>query len=626
MGKCLFMRKGEVHTAPITGLPSGYTELTYIQSNGTQYIDTGFKPKYNSRVVMDISDLSSTDGLLYGSRNTNSSTDSKQFLIYLASATSIRADYFGTNASLTISDRTARTTIDQNANVTTMFGGTVTNTAVSSGEGSYPMYIFTINNAGSAHSAYTSYKLHSCRIYDNGTLVRDYIPCINLSGDVGLYDLAGKQFYGNAGTGTFQMGTPVVSLPNGYTRLAYIQSSGTQYVDVGFIPDNNTRVVMDADIVGTPTSNSTLFGARTDATIDAYALIWYYTGSYFRSFYNNQYTTSVTWSVPVNGRRIYDKSKETTTIGGTSQSYTNAEFQCDYNLLLLALNLAGTAGWFANAKLYSCGVYDNGVRIRFFIPCMNAEGEVGLYDLVTEEFYGNAGSGTFIAGAMIVDGGILASDIAVGSSVYLNENGSPIEYLVVNQGLPSNSSLYDTSCDGTWLLRKDCHSKQVWDSSNVNDYENSDIHTWLNGEFLSLFDVFTKEIIKQVKIPYIKGAGTSGQGVGSGASGLYTKIFLLSSFEIGLTSDYYTDGACLSYFYGLSNWDEFRLAYHNGTAVGWWLRSTSREYNYAILIASDAGPANGNVTFNDVYYARPALILPSNAIFDAETLVLKGVS
>lgn len=45
--------------------------------------------------------------------------------------------------------------------------------------------------------------------------------------------------------------------------------------------------------------------------------------------------------------------------------------------------------------------------------------------------------------------GILASDLAVGDIVKLTENGTPVEYIVVNQGIPGNSSLYDSSCDGT---------------------------------------------------------------------------------------------------------------------------------------------------------------------------------
>lgn len=50
--------------------------------------------------------------------------------------------------------------------------------------------------------------------------------------------------------------------------------------------------------------------------------------------------------------------------------------------------------------------------------------------------------------------GILASDLAVGDIVKLTESGTPVEYIVVNQGIPENSGLYDSSCNGTWLLRK----------------------------------------------------------------------------------------------------------------------------------------------------------------------------
>ena len=83
--------------------------------------------------------------------------------------------------------------------------------------------------------------------------------------------------------------------------------------------------------------------------------------------------------------------------------------------------------------------------------------------------------------------GIKASELAVGSSVFLMENGSPAEYLVVNQGIPNNHHSYDSSCDGTWLLRKNIYEKRVWDSTN-HDYANSDIHTYLNSDFLGIYD------------------------------------------------------------------------------------------------------------------------------------------
>ena len=164
---------------------------------------------------------------------------------------------------------------------------------------------------------------------------------------------------------------------------------------------------------------------------------------------------------------------------------------------------------------------------------------------------------------------------AVGSVLKLNLNGSPKNFIVVHQGKPS--SLYDDSCDGTWLLMQDIYSTRQWDGSN-NDYKNSDIHSWLNGTFLNLFDANIREAIKQVKIPYHNGTGSSGS-VASGANGLSCKIFLLSGYELGWTksdnSYFPQDGAKLDYFTAGtgSAANNKRIAKYNGSATRWWTRS-----------------------------------------------------
>lgn len=227
--------------------------------------------------------------------------------------------------------------------------------------------------------------------------------------------------------------------------------------------------------------------------------------------------------------------------------------------------------------------------------------------------------------------GILASDIAVGSTVKLMENGVAVEYLVVNQGIPGGSSLYDASCDGMWVLRKDIYENRQWHSSNVNDYENSTIHSYLNGTFLGLFDANIQSAIKQVKIPYRAGSGY-GTTVTSGANGLSAKIFLLSSSEVSFNHSYMptTEGAELSYFAGCADdgADTKRVANFNGSATHWWLRSpychSGAGSNRALYV-----DANGNWGGNNCsksYAVRPALILPSTALFDKITLILKGVA
>ena len=210
------------------------------------------------------------------------------------------------------------------------------------------------------------------------------------------------------------------------------------------------------------------------------------------------------------------------------------------------------------------------------------------------------------------------------------EGGTAVEYLVVNQGIPSNSDLYDASCNGTWLLRKDIHSNRQWATSNVNKYESSAINTWLNGEYFSSLGTIEQASIKQVKIPYRKDGGEGGTDQ-SGADGLLCKVFLLGGYELGWTAfdvQYFPkDGAKLSYFEsgdGTSATNK-RIAKLNGSTANWWLRSPYTRYTYDVFGVSSAGyKYSGNLASNS-YGIRPALVLPSNALFDETTMLLKGV-
>lgn len=190
---------------------------------------------------------------------------------------------------------------------------------------------------------------------------------------------------------------PTARLPEEYQEVEYIQSSGTQYIDTGFVPSNNTRVVMDFEFTAAPSSYAALCGVRIAPRQGNYVFVWH-TSGYFRSDYNN--SESQTWAATAIGRWALDKNKETTTFNGTSLSYTNSAFSSTYNLYLLARNSKGTADCKAAAKLYSCQMYDNGTLVRDFVPCYRkADSTAGLYNLVSGAFYTNAGSGSFAVGA-----------------------------------------------------------------------------------------------------------------------------------------------------------------------------------------------------------------------------------
>ena len=230
---------------------------------------------------------------------------------------------------------------------------------------------------------------------------------------------------------------------------------------------------------------------------------------------------------------------------------------------------------------------------------------------------GVASEGAFTSATPIA--GTPLGELAVGTLIKILENGAPVEYLIVNQGLPS--SMYDASCDGCWVLRKDIAENRAWDSSD-NSYKNSDIQAYLNGSWVSRYSAGALSQIKQVKIPYVNGTG-SGGSVASGANGLSCKIFLLSGYEVGWTTsdDKYfpRDGAKLSYFDSGNNAtaNNKRIADYNGSAAHWWLRSPY----------TDRANGVGNVNFDGSYHnwgcsgtsgVRPALILPSTALVDQD--------
>ena len=226
--------------------------------------------------------------------------------------------------------------------------------------------------------------------------------------------------------------------------------------------------------------------------------------------------------------------------------------------------------------------------------------------------------------AMPVAAGTQISTLEVGTLVKMNISGTPWEWRIVHQGLPG--SMYDQSCDGCWLLLDKIYENRQWNSSDMNDYENSTVNAYLNEDFFGLLDSGTQSQVKDVKIPYRPGSGTS-TNVSSGANGLSCKIFLLSATEVSFSFDYMpaNEGAELSYFAGCadSDADSKRVANFNGAVNNWWLRSPSTDpysSDSALLVYTDGfwypyscSKLNG---------VRPALILPSTALVDDELNVL----
>lgn len=202
---------------------------------------------------------------------------------------------------------------------------------------------------------------------------------------------------------------------------------------------------------------------------------------------------------------------------------------------------------------------------------------------------------------------------AVGSIVKIKVNGAAKDFIIVHQGKPS--SVYDDSCNGTWLLMKDIYTTCTF--GNNNSYKDSSIHTYLNGTFYNLIDSDIRAAIKQVKIPYLNGTGGGDGSLATGANGLSTKVFLLSGYEVGWTTSdngyFPKDGVRLAYFGNSSSGNSKRIAYNGSSAAFWWLRSPFTGNNSYVWCVDTDGSYNYS-WYGSSCGVRPAFILPSTLV------------
>ena len=452
-----------------------------------------------------------------------------------------------------------------------------------------------------------------------------------------------------------------MALPSGYTKLDYIESSGTQYINTGFKPNQNTRCVIDIENLSS--AQASFFGARASQNAASFTY-FSLTATTGRSDYgSSKQSMSFTNTV---GRYTVDQNKNVCTANGVTATGTANTFQLTNNLYLMAVNQADAAIQNAKLKLYSAKIYDNGTLVRDFIPCKNASGTIGLWDNVNSVFYANAGKGTFStgkkhktqidgtgyeikSGRVLIAGtgydikkgrtliggtgydisfGTPVGELAVGTSVFMNVNGVRTEFIVVHQGNP-DSSLYDASCNGTWVLMKNIYAKV-----NVGVdyyYHTGKTSAYLNNTFLKLLDSGVQAAIKQVKIPYATwgyASGHYGHIIHKGANGLSTKIFAPSAHEVSNDYSYYLsagDGATLDYFANDSSDStscQHRVAYLNGAECNWKLR-TPELAGSGIEVSGSSSTTyvweNGHLgssNFESTYGMRPQFIFPFEVLND----------
>lgn len=263
----------------------------------------------------------------------------------------------------------------------------------------------------------------------------------------------------------------MANLPSGYIELEYIESTGTQYIDTKYKPNNNTQVITKAFLSLSDTAYW-LFGARNGSAIATFGFLTYQ--NQYRSDYGTDQGKFINQSFSENF--IINKNKNITTINDSNEvtSPTNT-FQCSYNLYLFANNSGGSITGKGSSTIYYFQIFENGNKIKDFIPCKNPSNEVGLYDLVYGTFYPNAGTGDFIAGPVVPQNEITITGVP--SNLGELAGNSSFNYVVSDTLGSDNISVtekIDSSILRTYLVNSEDNQTFTIDISTLD----SGAHTY----------------------------------------------------------------------------------------------------------------------------------------------------
>ncbi|MCQ2394073.1 MAG: hypothetical protein MJ249_07270 [Kiritimatiellae bacterium] len=409
-------------------LPRGYRAIPSIRSDGQQWLDTG----------VDADEMTSVDlrfgGVSYVNQTVFFGQDAWTGHRFLFNQQSGRFYFHGRGVAMTTvaASTDYRLTVGNNEQIylTTADAEPAVYADTRTYNGANRRLALFATNAGGYRSSFTCYGLRIARC---GEIVRDFMPCRAPNGEVGLWDWVSGRFFNNKGTGAFEGGD------EGAARLGYLQATGTQYIDTGYIVKALDKVecVVKTPASGYPATYSALFGTKyagdeTTASGTMNQIFGFFVrfSNRMETRYNRGKSEYMSTTQGASGEGTFPYDERTTlvcqgdtatwsSVSGTSGYITvppEAVVDTTAPLFVFDQNSgAGVAlGHKSVAAIYSLRITssDNVVQ-RDFIPWRTAAGEVGFFDRVEGKFYANKGTGSFKYDVACADPDVASGDFVV---------------------------------------------------------------------------------------------------------------------------------------------------------------------------------------------------------------------
>lgn len=415
------------------GIPLGYTRVEYLKSSKAQIIDTGITGHTGITVEMKYT-LIENGGIMCGSISSTTDSGNRVYPVNFANTPNVSFTYFDSAFSAA-----TKMTVGQTYTIKTVLGkeiqemfvdgvskGTTTKTILDDNNLSLGLFGLHRTTSEPHYVDFTAVDLYYCKVWDDDTLVREFVPCLDLLGKPCLYDLVGQKTYYNLGSGAdFTVGRKIIP-------VEYLETNSGQYIDTGINPTDeygyrikNTYTAGQGEqcAIGCMDSNNRFVGVYTGGPANAISGAW---GDYVGFLPNYPWTTGTILDVKCNyknDRKIVIDSTEMKDISDTHVTGTIS------NSIYIGARNYGANVTRMIGKIYGAEITKGSEVIANYIPCKD-ENNVGfMFDSIGCKTRLNIGTGSFVLGEEAYDYKDIIRFIKGGITGNLPRGYTRIEYV-----------------------------------------------------------------------------------------------------------------------------------------------------------------------------------------------------
>lgn len=404
-------------------LPDRFKRVEYLESTGTQWIDTGVIP--NNETGAYVKALQTVIGNTFpmGAGSNNSGWVPMRLLMKgNGSYPTYRWGTYWSDSSSSFNDNIIYTSEfnwlnDKSVN---LFKGEeliiskTLNSSTNINPGCTAAIFAVNNNTGNINYQWKG-RVYEVKISQGENIVRHFIPCLDANGNPCMYELVSQKPFYNQGSGIFLTNKgygwnyPFINndynLPAGFKKCVYLQSDGTQYIDLDVYPNNETGLLIKAMAMGE--ANGCPMGSNHTApyvypprkTLSSNRQIAYAWNNWYNSSVllnwdkagDLEYTSFVNY---FNSRMVYFNSEDSDIVSAINSDVLP---QLKTNVRLFNWSGEFTSPWIG--RIYRAQITQGDALIHDYVPCLDANGRPCMYDIigggnVEDNTYYNQSSGT----------------------------------------------------------------------------------------------------------------------------------------------------------------------------------------------------------------------------------------